>query len=116
MNCIGLKIKKVREIKNLSQCYVAKKLCISQAAYSSIENGKTKIPETKLKLIATIFGVKPETITNFNEHIILNYFSESEEVSKNTIEKIQELYEKLVNEKESRIKELENELKKHKSF
>lgn len=43
---LGLKIRKIREIKNFDQTYVAKKLGISQSAYSALEKGKVKINET----------------------------------------------------------------------
>ena len=40
---IGNKIKNIRELKNLTQEYLAEKLDISQAAYSKMEKGDTKI-------------------------------------------------------------------------
>lgn len=36
---IGYKIKSIRELKNLTQEYMAEKLDISQAAYSKLEKG-----------------------------------------------------------------------------
>ena len=40
---IGYKIKNIRELKNFTQEYMAEKLDISQAAYSKMEKGDTKI-------------------------------------------------------------------------
>lgn len=40
---IGEKLRKIRTIEGFSQEYVSEKLNISQAAYSDIENNKTKI-------------------------------------------------------------------------
>ena len=55
---LGYKIRKIREIKNISQDFIVKYLNMSHAAYSSIENGKTKIDESKLTRIATALGIK----------------------------------------------------------
>ncbi len=40
---IGEKIRKIRTIKGFSQDYVSNLLSISQAAYSDIENNKSKV-------------------------------------------------------------------------
>lgn len=37
---LGLNIRKIRELKDFSQQYIADKLSISQSSYSDIENGK----------------------------------------------------------------------------
>lgn len=46
---VGHKIKRIRELKGLSQAEVAKKLFISQRAYSDIENDKTKLDLDRLE-------------------------------------------------------------------
>ena len=74
---IGYKIRKVREIKNLSQSYMADKLSISQSSYSDIENCKTKISEEKLNEIARVLEVDSETIKNFNDQVVFNACSQS---------------------------------------
>jgi len=40
---IGNKLKQIRKIKGYTQAEVAEKLCLSQRAYSAIENDKTKL-------------------------------------------------------------------------
>lgn len=115
MNTLGLKIRKVREIRNISQDYIANKLGISQSAYSSIENGRTKINDSKLKLISEILEVDSDIIKNFNEQVVFNSCSQSgfsNVYNIQSIEKIQELYEKLIIEKDNRISFLEKELEK----
>ena len=107
---IGYKIRKVRKIKGLSQQYVAKKLGISQAAYSSIESGKTNVNEKKLECIAAAIDVEPDVIKNFNEQVVFNSctqssFSNTDYI--NSLEKIQKVYKKLLKEKDARIKVLE---------
>lgn len=67
---IGLKIRKVRELKDFSQGFVADKLSVSQSTYSDIENGKQTISKEKLEKIADVLGVTPEMIENFSEHVV----------------------------------------------
>jgi transcriptional regulator with XRE-family HTH domain len=115
---IGLKIRKVREIKNIGQKYMADKLGISQGAYSDLENGKTKITAEKLDCIAKILEVSKEVIENFNDMIVLNSCSRHEYGDTDKISemgKIQELYNKLLLEKDEQIETLKgliNELKR----
>lgn len=103
---LGINIRKVREIKNIGQSYMADKLGISQSQYSDIENGKVKIKEPKLIQIASILDVSPEVIKNFNEQFIFNSCVQSGYIQHQTInpiEKIHELYEKLIIEKDAQI-------------
>lgn len=114
MTNIGQKIKRIREIRNLTQDYMASKLNITQAAYSSIESGKTKIDDNKLKSIAQILDVDEDIIKNFDDKVIFNSCVQSGYINTNhinPIEKIQELYDKLLKEKDSKIALLENMLK-----
>jgi len=69
---LGQKIKKLRELKNLSQSYVADKLNISQGNFSKIENSNSDIPYSKLEELATILGLTVEEILGFNEKMIFN--------------------------------------------
>jgi transcriptional regulator with XRE-family HTH domain len=115
---IGIKVKKIREFKNISQKYVSEKLGISQAAYSDIENGKTKLNEQKLNQIATILEVEPEIIKNFSEAVIFNSCKQSGYYNVNHInstDRITTLYEGLLAEKNEQIailKALIEQLKK----
>jgi transcriptional regulator with XRE-family HTH domain len=68
---IGEKIRKIRTIKGYSQEYVSDLLKISQAAYSDIETGKTKITIQRLKEIASIFDLEVNYLINFSEKVIL---------------------------------------------
>jgi len=60
------KIKNIRELKNLTQEYIAEKLGITQAAYSKIESGTTKISYDKLLHISNILGVEIQELLNFD--------------------------------------------------
>jgi XRE family transcriptional regulator, regulator of sulfur utilization len=68
----GSKIRKIRELKSVSQHHVAKFLGISQAAYSCIESGKTKINDEKLLKISNALDVSKDLIMNFDVEIALN--------------------------------------------
>lgn len=116
---LGLKIRKIREIKNLDQTFVAKKLGISQSAYSEIESGHTKVSEAKLVQIAEALDVEPSVIKNFNETVAFNSCSQSgimNHYNINPLDKITELYEKLLLAKDEQIEMLKKELKELKKI
>ena len=69
---IGHKIKKLREIKNLTQEHMAKSIGITQGAYSRMELGETEITYTKLEKISEELGMKPEEVIAFNESLVFN--------------------------------------------
>jgi transcriptional regulator with XRE-family HTH domain len=62
---VGQKIKKIRELKNLTQDYVSEKLGITQSSYSKLENGEVDIPLERLRQISELLGLKPEDILSF---------------------------------------------------
>lgn len=69
---IGTKIKSIRELKNLTQEHIADRLHISQAAYSRLENGESKISDERLSQIADVLEVKPEDIQAFDSQKYFN--------------------------------------------
>ncbi len=69
---IGHKIKKLRELKNLTQEHMANSIGISQGAYSRMELGETEITYSKLEKISEDLGLKPEEIIAFNESVVFN--------------------------------------------
>ena len=69
---IGNNIKNIRELKNLTQEFVAEKLDISQSAYSRLEKGEIKISKEKLVQIAKVLEVKPEDIKEFDSQKYFN--------------------------------------------
>lgn len=99
-SAIGVKIRKVREIKNLRQSYMANKLSISQSTYSDIESGKLSINNERLKEIATILEVAPEVIEGFSDQVVFNSCVQSGYINTNyinPIEKIDDLYNEVIN-------------------
>lgn len=69
---IGNKIKKLRELRNLTQEHMASSLGLSQSAYSRMELGETEITFSKLEKISEELGMKPEEIIAFNENMVFN--------------------------------------------
>lgn len=69
---LGKKIKKLRELNNFSQNYMAKKLNISQPSYSNLESGVDDISEERLEKIAELLKVEVSDIENFDDRAILN--------------------------------------------
>lgn len=69
---IGTKIKKLRELKNLTQEHMASVIGVTQSAYSRLELGETEITYSKLARIAGELGMKPEEVIAFNESMVFN--------------------------------------------
>jgi len=71
---IGRKISRIREIRGIKQDALAFELGVSQQNVSKIEQSE-EVEESTLEKIASILGVSPEAIKNFNEEGIVNYFN-----------------------------------------
>jgi len=70
MTTLGTKIKKVREIKNMTQQHVADRLQIGQSQYSRIESNSLNCSDELLVQIAEILEVEKEDIENFDEQYL----------------------------------------------
>jgi transcriptional regulator with XRE-family HTH domain len=64
---LGEKIKKIRDLKGMTQEDIASKLNISSQAYSKIERNETKIDDKRLEQIANALDVPAESIQKFDE-------------------------------------------------
>ncbi|WP_286862263.1 MULTISPECIES: helix-turn-helix domain-containing protein [Sphingobacterium] len=114
---IGPKIRKLRQIKGLSQKMFASELSVSQQAVSKLENSDT-INEETLQKISDVLGVSIETIANFDEDAAFTNIIEKNEVINqrcdivnnfDSTEKITALYERLLEsekEKNAILKQL----------
>lgn len=69
---IGNNIKKLRELKNYTQAYMAEKLNMSVPGYSKIENDKTDITISKINAIAEVLEADLATILNFDPKNVFN--------------------------------------------
>jgi transcriptional regulator with XRE-family HTH domain len=116
---IGQKIKKLRELKNLTQEYMADELGMkNQSSYSKLESGKTDIPYSRLEQISNLLGLNPEDVIMCNEHIVFNVMNNKKgnglvinQISKNE----KKLYDDYIEALKREITYLRSMLKKKQS-
>lgn len=70
---VGEKIKKLRELKNYTQQYMADELELSLSGYGKIERDETDISISRLEKIATVLDVDVNTILSFDERQVFNF-------------------------------------------
>jgi transcriptional regulator with XRE-family HTH domain len=104
-----IKIKQLRELKNYTQEYMAQQLGLSTRAYSKIETGETQLTINRLNEISSILGIDPIEALGFDHQNVFNNCSQ--EGNYNTIGKsIYQLPDKLIEQYEKRIEQLESEV------
>lgn len=118
----GRNVKRIREILGIKQDALAMELGLSQQAVSALEQ-KEKIDEKILIDVAKVLNVPVEAIKNFNEeaalNIINNTFNDNAVLNGilynptfNPIDKVVELYERMIKERDEKIALLEKMLNK----
>ena len=118
---IGRNIGRLRELRGMKQEALATAIGVSQQTISNIENSET-VEEDKLVEIAKALEVSVEAIKNFSEetvfNIISNTFTDNSSNNNNylctinPIDKILELYERLLVAEKEKIVYLEKLLNK----
>lgn len=63
---VGEKIKKIRELKNFTQGYMAEQLELAQSSYSKIESGEIDLTISRIEQIAKILYIDISQILNFD--------------------------------------------------
>lgn len=102
---IGRKISRIRELRGMKQEALALELGVSQQTVSYIEQSET-LEDDKLDEVAKVLGVSKEAIENFSEEAVFNIISNTFKDSSsnnnnylcniNPVEKIIDLYERLL--------------------
>ncbi|AYN67584.1 XRE family transcriptional regulator [Euzebyella marina] len=119
-NHIGRKIGRIRELRGIKQETLAEMLGVSQQSVSKIEQSENLDTE-RLEAVAKALGVTPEAIHNFSEELAINYFNNFNDSSEGTfnnhctfnpLDKVIELYERLVQAEKDKVTYLENLLDK----
>jgi len=124
-NHIGRKIGRIRELRGMKQEALAEMLGVSQQSVSKIEQSETLDTE-RLEAVAKALGVTPEAIHNFSEELAINYFNNFYDNSFsnsqgtfhpnnctfNPLDKVVELYERLVQAEKDKVAYLEKLLDK----
>ena len=82
MEKLGEKIRKIRDLKGLSQENMADMLGLSLPTYADIERGKKDVTIGRLETIAERLGVTLNDIMNFNDRIS-NFFDQCQNTSVN---------------------------------
>ena len=119
-NHIGRKIGRIRELRGMKQETLAEMLGVSQQSVSKIEQSET-LDKERLEAVAKALGVTPEAIQNFSEELAINYFNNFNDSSEGTfnnhctfnpLDKVIELYERLVQAEKDKVTYLEKLLDK----
>ena len=118
---IGRNISRIRELKDMKQDALAQAIGTNQQTISAIENSET-VDEQKLIEIAKALEVSVEAIKNFSEEAVFNYFNTfndavsnssfgqgtyNNECTFNPLDKVVELYERLVQAEKDKVEYLE---------
>ena len=114
----GNKLRLLREFRNYSQDYVAKKLGITQNTYSRGENNQTRITTERLHQIAQILNVPVDELVSNEELVIQSRHSQpdnqpvalNQEHWKELLENTRQLYKDIISGTHDRIALLESEI------
>ena len=119
---VGQKIKRLRELRNYTQEYIATQIGITQESYSKIEANKTNLSTQRLEQIASILEVNTADLINFDDKIIFNTYNNTltshEHSNQNanqgiiTIqsEREKDLYERIIEQQKQEIASLKSEI------
>lgn len=107
---IGRNIKALRQLKGIKQEAFAKELGIAQQNVSKMENNR-KPSDEQIDAAAKILQTTSEAIKNFDENGIFQNNLFNEQVNNfNPVEKVVELYERLLKEAKDEISSLKAEI------
>lgn len=112
MLTIGNKIRKMRELKDISQEYMAEKLGISQQMYSVLEKD-ANIPFSRLEQISEAMSVTVDNIISFDKAPFFNNINNNNgsvgmNIHSGIDPKIEKLYEDKIKLLEEKIKWMES--------
>lgn len=108
---LGKNIRRIREWKGIKQDFLAQQLGISQQSVSNMEQSEI-VDEERLRKLSEIFGLTVEDIKNFNEEAPFFHIEHMHDQSSanyqyhfNPIDKVVELYERMLRDKDEVIKQ-----------
>ena len=116
---IGRNISRIRELKGMKQEALAMAIGVTQQTVSNIEASEN-VDDEKLSQIAKALEVSVEAIKNFSEENVINYFNNIYDhgvfntgnnihnyCTFNPLDKVVELYERLVQAEKDKVEYLE---------
>jgi transcriptional regulator with XRE-family HTH domain len=115
---ISALIRTIREEKKFTQLYMAKKLNVTQQAYSSMEINPESVSLKRLRDIAEILGVELITILGIDTDLVQQNFGQkggnaaTQMVNNYTTQEHNELYERLISKLKEEVFYLRNLLDK----
>lgn len=111
---IGHKIKKIRELRNYTQEYMADQLKISQEGYSKIEANRTKVSLERVEQIAKILKIDFFDLVSFDEKVVFNNVFHHQQDNNFVVgqqnDATKDLYERLFQELKLQIQHLQSEI------
>lgn len=115
---LGENIRRILDLKGIKQEAFAEKMGVSQAAISKLLS-TPKIDDERLKEVADKLGTSVDAIKRFNAETVMFHIETMNDNSGNfnvyeihPIDKVSELYEKMLKEKNEEIEKLKQELGK----
>lgn len=105
---IGYKIKKLRELRNFTQSYMATALQITQSTYCRYENNELDVSEKMLTELSNILTISPQAIVNFEEEKLFEYIEMMTKFNHYHTNKEIELYEALIHSLKNENKHLQD--------
>jgi transcriptional regulator with XRE-family HTH domain len=106
---VGHRIRKVRELRNLTQERVAEQLGMTTSGYSRIERGEVRISIERLEQVANVLGVQPLDLTQFDKSVVLTNDSTANDHSFNMVSD-KELVDEIRRVYEAHIADLREEI------
>lgn len=108
---IGSKIRKLRELKNYTQEYMADRIGVGQSSYARFEKDDSDITISKLQQIADILEISIHDILDFNKSFFLNNTSTNSNFnSPNSTVNDLKLVEEIIKSKDKVIASLEAQI------
>ncbi len=117
MKKIGQNIRKLRELRNFTQQYMAEKLEMTQGNYARIENEEIHLSEERLQKISNLLGYSTDFIIQFDVEKIYDIVSEKRENANKEVYQYQispelkQLYEGRIKSLEAYVDELKSEIR-----
>jgi len=118
---LGQNIRKLRELRNFTQQYMAEKLEMTQGNYARIENEEIYLSDDRLQKISALLGYSIEFIAQFDVEKIHDMIAEKKETVKEVFQfqispELKELYESRIQSLQSYVDDLKAELNDYRTL